>query len=165
MKHFASPAKWISLLVLIAVVMTSMVGASLLSPGKALACPAGLTPGFWKNHTELWSGFSPDDPLGSLYSNASLYGLENVTLLEALSFPGGKGLDGAARILLRAAVAAALNEVSPIVNSDDYSYPPEDLAHLQAWVNVSLTQDREYMINVAAQQLDAWNNNGVPDLE
>jgi hypothetical protein len=160
MKHFSKPAKWMSVLALIAVVMTSMVGASFLSPGKALACSAGLTPGFWKNHTELWTGFSPGDSLSTLYSGASLYGLGNVSLLDALSFPGGKGLDGAAKILLRAAVAAALNEVSPIVNSGDYSYPPEDLAHLVAWVNIALTQNRNYMLGVAAQ-LDAWNNLGV----
>jgi hypothetical protein len=40
-------------------------------------------------------------------------GMDNNTLMEALNFGGGKGVEGAAKILFRAAVAAILNATHP----------------------------------------------------
>jgi len=72
--------------------------------------PGGLTPGFWKNHTEAWYGLSPDTRLESSgFDIPDALRLDDYTCLEALKFKGGPGEIGAARILLRAAVAAYLN--------------------------------------------------------
>jgi hypothetical protein len=86
----------------------------------------GCTPGYWKNHTDMWvlavpglSGpptefllyevfidFGPTFPgwAGDLNGD----GIPD-TLLDALRYHGGRGVEGAARILLRAGVAALLN--------------------------------------------------------
>ncbi|HEY9412533.1 MAG TPA: hypothetical protein VIP77_23365 [Jiangellaceae bacterium] len=68
------------------------------------------TPGFWKTHLDQWSGISPDQTLGEIFTvPASLSSFSDVTAEDALSFGGGSGVDGAARILFRAAVASVLN--------------------------------------------------------
>lgn len=76
-----------------------------------------FTPGFWKNHAVdrrgrgknawVYTGYAPDTPLENVFEGANGFSAE--TLLSALQFKGGKGDEGAARILLRAGVAALLN--------------------------------------------------------
>jgi len=80
--------------------------------GDAFSCQCGCTPGFWKNNTDQWEGFTPDQPLWTVFGEFpdALSSLEEDTLLDALQYPGGPGLEGAARIMLRQAVAALLNE-------------------------------------------------------
>jgi hypothetical protein len=78
------------------------------------------------------------------------------TLAGALSYNGGSGTTGAARILLRAAVAALLNAASPDV---DY---PLTTAQVIAQVNAALaSNNRTTMLNLASR-LDASNNLGCP---
>lgn len=100
--------------------LTLIVGGLML-PGAMLASPVsatsigneGCTPGYWKNHTDNW--FENDDkPIkvektlaGAGFSPKSVK--RNDTLLMALRYHGGRGPDGAERILLRAAAAAWLN--------------------------------------------------------
>jgi hypothetical protein len=162
MKHFNRSRKWISIFVLIAVLMTSSIaGISLFSPAKVQACgDEGLSPGWWKNHTDLWGGrFYPNYPVRWIFTGVYGYSLKNVTMIEALKFPGGSGIDGSARILLRAAVAAALNIYC------GYVYYPESLTNVEIMVTQALeSRNRQTMLDLAAQ-LDAWNNLGVPDLE
>ena len=55
-----------------------------------------------KSYQERYEVFNVPDELG----------LDNYTLLQALEFKGGSGNIGAAQILLRAAVAALLNEAN-----------------------------------------------------
>jgi hypothetical protein len=74
-----------------------------------------------------------------------------VSLLDALSFPGGKGLCGAMQTLLRAAVAALLNSSNP-----DLTYPLTT-AQVIAEVNAALAGNRNDMLAEAAR-LDAFNN-------
>ena len=50
----------IAVLVVVAVV-AGIVVPVLVQGGTASACEVGLTPGYWKNHTEVWD----NDPLGS----------------------------------------------------------------------------------------------------
>jgi hypothetical protein len=72
----------------------------------------GCTPGYWKNHTDSWppTGYSTTQKIKGVFSEATFWpGVGNATLLDALSFAGGSGTEGAAEILLRAAVAALLN--------------------------------------------------------
>jgi hypothetical protein len=116
----------------------------------------GCTPGFWKNHPEAWVGFLPGQTLESVFDVPNELGLDNVTLEAALSFDGGSGIDGAARILLRAAVAALLNAAHPDVDF------PLTTAQVIAQVNEALaSNDRETMIGVA-EELDILNNLGCP---
>ena len=77
--------------------------------------------------------------------------LANDTLLDALGYEGGKGVLGAARILLRAGVAALLNAESGI------GYPL-NVVQVQTLVNDALnTNSLSTMLAVAAQ-LDTFNN-------
>jgi len=76
-----------------------------------------FTPGFWKNHTGdrrgrgknawVYTDYGPNMDLTSVFPDAVDF--DRDTLLDALRFKGGKGDEGAARILLRAGVAALLN--------------------------------------------------------
>jgi hypothetical protein len=76
--------------------------------------------------------------------------------LEALSYKGGRGADGAASILLRAASAAILNAEHNVVN-----YPLSTAEVIDA-VNAALASgDRDVMISLATQ-LDDNNNFGAP---
>jgi hypothetical protein len=96
---------------------------------------AGCTPGFWKNCTIHWvlTGYRTDQSVRSVFSLGNCCtSLGNASLLEALSFGGGSGDCGAARNLLRAAVAALLNASSPEV---DYPFSEQEVI---ASVNAAL---------------------------
>jgi len=84
------------------------------------------------------------------------FGLDNRTLLQALSFKGGSGNTAAARILLRAAVAALLNSAHPDI---DY---PRTTAEVIADVNAALASNDRSTILALAKELDADNNFGCP---
>jgi hypothetical protein len=108
----------------------------------------GCTPGFWKNHRDVWP--VGNDPVVSVFGNASPYIDGTDTLYDALRYKGGKGADGAARILLRAATAAWLN-----ANSMDYYY---GTGWIQWAVDSALVSgDRAVMLSLAAE-LDGYNN-------
>jgi hypothetical protein len=78
------------------------------------------------------------------------------TLLDALNYGGGPETTGAARILLRAAVAALLNAAQPDV---DYQLT---VAQVISQVNTALASgNRNTMLNLASQ-LDRYNNAGCP---
>jgi hypothetical protein len=164
MKHLHWPGKWISILALIMLVMTFVAGTNFLTPAPAQACyHEGLTPGWWKNHTNYWGNhWSPNNLLGSMFTGASAYSLQNRTLLQALYFPehGAHNLQLAAENLLRAAVAAELNSVSLYVITYYKS-----ATWIRTNVNAALLSgDHDTMVNLAAR-LDNWNNLGVPDLD
>jgi len=71
----------------------------------------GLTPGFWKNHTDAWVGYSTGDDFDATF------GVDwfdpDITLLEALQMNGG-GLNA----LTRHAAAALLSAAHPEVDYD-----------------------------------------------
>src|SRR5918997_1453974 len=116
----------------------------------------GCTPGFWKNHPEAWEGYSTGQTLEAVFNVPDAFGLDSTTLLEALSFGGGNGSEGAARILLRASVAALLN-----ASHSDVSFPRSP-ADVIAAVNTALASgDRATMLTLAGE-LDADNNLGCP---
>jgi hypothetical protein len=77
----------------------------------------GCTPGYWKNHTDSWQEANPSQLVKNKYADARA-NVADWTLLQALQSGGGKGADGAAVILARAAVAAWLNAAN-----DDLGYP------------------------------------------
>jgi hypothetical protein len=83
-------------------------------------------------------------------------GIGNASLLQALNFHGGKSLQGGARILLRAGVAALLNAAHPSI-----AYPINE-AGVISQVNTALASlDRTTMLTLASE-LDTFNNLDCP---
>lgn len=91
-----------------------------------------------------------------MFDVPDVYGLDNYTLLEALSFPGDSTTIGASKILLRATVSALLNSGSPDV---DY---PRTTSEIIADVNAALASGSRSTILDLATELDADNNLGCP---
>jgi len=129
----------------------------------------GNTPGFWKNHTDLWpDGVEPTDTLGDWFifpSDLDVYTFTDDSLLEALSYKGGPGLAGAARNFLRAAVAALINAeyygkwsyVPPY--ADGYPYSTDEVV---GTVNdILATLNRDAML-LYAYIFDSYNNQQHP---
>ena len=114
----------------------------------------GLTPGFWKNHTSVWQGYSPNQTLESVFDVPDSLGLDNVTLLQALSFGGGSGVKGAAQNLFRHAVAALLNAAHIHV---DYALTSSQIV---SQVNSALASNNVSTINALKDKLDKYNNAG-----
>lgn len=112
----------------------------------------GCTPGYWKNHTDAWIGYTPTTLVSAVFSNAGPYAGD--TLLQALHLKGGPGVDGAEQILLRAAVSALLNSTS-------VNYPLTTAEVITMTDNALATGDRATILSVAAE-LDALNNLGCP---
>lgn len=116
----------------------------------------GCTPGYWKQdqHLDSWvgTGFTPNQTLESVFDVPDGFGLDAVTLRNALSLKGGNTLAEAAETLLRAAVAAILNAGSPDV---DYAFTT---AQIIAGVNAALASGNRDTILAAAAILDAANN-------
>ena len=118
----------------------------------------GCTPGYWKvdKHAAAWgpTGYTSGQRVGSVFANSSLYGLNNYTLLQSLSFKGGSDNVGAAGILFRAATAAILNAGHPAI---DYYLTA---AQIVAQVNAALATNDRQTILLLATELDTANNAG-----
>jgi len=114
----------------------------------------GCTPGYWKQdqHLDSWQGYTPVQTLESVFDVPDAYGLDNVTLLNALSLKGGSTTAEAAQILMRAAVAGLLNAASSDV---DYVVTT---AQLIASVNAALASNNRDTILALAATIDAANN-------
>jgi uncharacterized repeat protein (TIGR01451 family) len=130
----------------------------------------GRTPGYWKNHPESWpetytaglsvaSIFFPTGDVPSfLSSSGTILNLNKIggndSLLDALRYKGGTDIKGAAQILLRAAVAALLNE-----KYYGAGYPgATSVADLIKQVHdVMIVNNRSAYLSLAST-LDMWNN-------
>ena len=116
----------------------------------------GCTPGYWKNHTDAWEGYAPGDLAGDVFDLGAFPSLASQTLLQSLGGGGGPGTTGAAKILVRAAVAALLNAENSGVA---YTW---DAADIISDVNDALnSDDRAAMLDLAGE-LDSDNNLGCP---
>ena len=112
----------------------------------------GCTPGYWKNHTEDWVGYTPGQTVGSVFANAGSLG--SMTLAEALKTGGGDTLADAKRLLIHHAVAALLNSTHPDV---DYAFTT---AQVIAWTSDMLTStDRDEILGLK-DLFDTENNRG-----
>lgn len=141
-------------LILIVVTFTLFLGVLVAQAAPAFAC-MGLTPGYWKNHTENWpTTYTTGQTLDSVFDVPDALGLGDYTLLEALKFPGGRGDVGGARILLRAAVAALLNSAYFAGAYYTYEY---DTDKVKSLTNAALAGDRADMIS-QGEDFDKWNN-------
>lgn len=118
----------------------------------------GCTPGYWKNHLSAWTatGYSPSQTLESVFNVPDQYGLDNVTLLAALSLSGGPGAQGGAQLLAHHAVASLLNASHPGVN---FGMAPADV--ISATNTALATNNRATMLAVKGG-FDAANNAGCP---
>jgi len=119
----------------------------------------GCSPGYWKNHTGAWSGtgYAPGQTVVSVWSTASNFpSLAGQSLLQAIQGGGGPGLTGAAKILLRAAVAALLN-----ASSSGVDYPRSKADVITAVDNALASGNRDTMLALASA-LDSDNNLGCP---
>ncbi len=125
----------------------------------------GRTPGYWKNHPQDWiSGYLPTQFVQGVFtipSSLLSVGILDLdgnkskdTLLTALGYQGGSKLSGAAQILLRAAVAALLNEAYYGADYPSASTPAELIANVNATL---ATLDRVQYLALATT-LDKWNN-------
>lgn len=119
----------------------------------------GCTPGYWKNHTSNWEEYAPSTQVGSAFKLSATGPYATATLEQALAFRGGSGVDGAQRILLRAATAAVLNAAH-----EDLGYPYRRFTQYKIVATVRaalLSGDRQRMLELA-EELDAANNLGCP---
>jgi hypothetical protein len=125
----------------------------------------GRTPGFWKNNQQAWvSGYTPNQFIqdvfiipGTLLQSGVLDLVKpsgKDRLIDGLNYQGGSNLSGGFQILMRAAIAALLNEAYYGIYYPGATSP----AGLIAQVNSTLaTQNRASYITLASL-LDYWNN-------
>jgi uncharacterized repeat protein (TIGR01451 family) len=126
----------------------------------------GRTPGYWKNHPTSWpSPYLTTQKVQDVFTIPSC--LKNAagnldlskpsgkdTMIQALDYQGGTNLKGKAQILLRAAVAALLNE--RFFGAD---FPPyASTSALIQDVNATLTTCNGGKYTTKAAVLDFWNN-------
>jgi hypothetical protein len=132
------------------------------------ACKYGCTPGFWKQpqHFGYWTApYVPDGDaptlVGQVFEGIGGYfpELADDTLLEALSYKGGRDLEGAARIYLRAAVATLLSSAYNLDQGGDpwqyAEWTPDAIANRV--VQVLSWGSRKAIIS-NAEVFDGYNN-------
>lgn len=109
---------------------------------EALTCGHG----YWKNHLADWAPtpYSPDDLIGDIFDSTHAWTyIAESTLLEGLRFPGGPGVDGAIRIVMRQAIAALLNASHPDFSS------PSTVADIIDQVNTAIeSNDRKTILKL-----------------
>jgi uncharacterized repeat protein (TIGR01451 family) len=126
----------------------------------------GRTPGFWKNQPEAWAGLGyttgqtirsvftvPTELLKSGLLDISAPAGED-TLIQGLGYRGGTNLSGSFQILMRAAIAALLNEAYYGI----YYPGATSTAALITEVNSVLATKSRTSYLALATTLDNWNN-------
>ena len=160
---------------LLAALPLALLAVAAPTPASAttVGTTQGCTPGYWKNHTSAWKETArvtipSSTPLSTvngaagqtLFSATATTGYGSTTMLQALSFRGGSGVDGAEQILLRAAVASWLNSAH-----EGIAYPLRRHTKVTGTVprvnSALLSQDRDTMLTLAAE-LDRLNTAGCP---
>jgi hypothetical protein len=129
--------------------------ASVTITVTAAAAYEGLSHGYWKNHTEDWTVYSPSATLESVFDIPDTLGLDSYTLDQALDFTGGNTVEEKAQILLRNAVASLLNAAHPNI---DY---PLSLAEVIAEVNAALASENAATMLELEAILNEYNNLGA----
>lgn len=125
----------------------------------------GCTPGYWKTHTDSWEEAQPGNLYTGKFAGGAAYSsVAGLTQLQALDGGGGSGVNGAARILARASMAAYLNAAT-----EGLGFPWRRTSEgldgrppLTETVNSAFASgDRATMLALASW-LDADNNLGCP---
>jgi len=118
----------------------------------------GCTPGYWKNHPECWECFDPETPLCDVFMVPGDLANEfcDDTLMEAMNYGGGGGLEGMARNLFRHATAALQNACDQHV-----AYPLSVEGVIEA-VNEALDSGEKQIIEELKDILAMYNEAGCP---
>lgn len=116
----------------------------------------GLTPGYWKNHSDSWESFDPDTSFSELFGvdisiGSGKKAAEEPSLMEALN-----GNGGGVTALARQAAAAILNASNP-----DIAYPLS-IKEIQDTVTAALEAGDPDIIEEVKDILDEFNNLGCP---
>lgn len=132
--------------------------AALMVPAPTVANPRGnngCTEGYWRNHFKKWpTGYLPTTPVKVYFHAAGTYVGTTATLLDAMHFVGGRGVEGAARALLRVGVPALLNAAS--------GFYPYSVAEVRFQIDAALASgDRDTMLHWASVA-NAANKLGCP---
>jgi hypothetical protein len=114
----------------------------------------GCGAGYWRNTQAEWPAYA-EAVLGDVFGNLPA-ALGGVSFRDALALGGGRGVDGALRLLSRAAVAALLN-----ASSDDVAYPRTAQSVIDAVQAAIDSGDRAAILELA-EALDADNDLGCP---
>lgn len=95
---------------LLSVALVVALGLAIVVPASAGGEPpcGGCTPGYWKNHTESWEGFTTGQYFDVVFGCGP-----RMTLLEALSAKNKDVGSGVEAALVRHAVAALLSAAHP----------------------------------------------------
>lgn len=150
-----------SFLLVLAVALLIVAVAPALSVSAVGTGTQGCTPGYWKNHTSAWQEYTPSQKVGPVFGTSLPQA--NDTLLQALRYGGGSDINGARRILLRAAVAAALNAAHDSLGYPlrRYAAPPAPSGFIPVVKSLLAGTNRTAIIDYASY-LDGLNNLGCP---
>jgi hypothetical protein len=107
----------------------------------------GCTPGYWKNHTEDWEGYTTGQTVGDVFSEAP-DSVADLTLLEGLRNGGGDE-----EALTRHAIAALLGAAS-----SDVDYPFTEQEVIDFVNDAYMSGDFE----AAKSVLEGFNELGTP---
>ena len=127
----------------------------LVTANVAHATTYACTPGFWKNHTSEWVGYSTNTLLTSVFTGVPSE-LSGDTLLDALQYGGGNTLVEKQQILLRAAVALLLNVSNPALG---WSFVPLTAQNVIDLTNLVLAWTYLPAVVAQAASFDFMNNN------
>jgi hypothetical protein len=140
----------------------SMIAVSFIPNSFAHEGNDGCTPGFWKNHLDLWP-ISTDTTFAQAFGK-EIPGKESLTLLEMLN-SGGGGVNA----MFRQGAAAYLNSVYERTYGEDvFNYPKSTSTVIrdvldgldpiyELWPN-----DNDKDLEARKDSLDAANNLGGP---
>ncbi len=116
----------------------------------------GCSPGYWKNHTEAWVTYTPDQTLGSVFTFPNAADpLASATLLDALSFSGGPTIEDKEALFLHHATAGLLNASAGL----DYGL---SLNRVIRTTNRLLANHRAGQYERVKDLFDKFNNLGCP---
>jgi hypothetical protein len=118
----------------------------------------GCSHGYWAQSKNFhsWIGLRPTQNLESAFDIPDSYGLDNISLEEALSFRDGESTSATARTLLKEATTALLNSANP-----EIVYPLA-MAEVIQEVNAALASESSDLMLLLAYQLQNYNHNGCP---
>jgi hypothetical protein len=154
--------KIVTMVFLLSFLVVSLTALHVQAVPPPPECPEGCTPGYWKNHPDSWIGYSPDHLVGDVFGlwdgfnlRPELYEIPYLTLLEALDSKGGKGIEGAALIVLRQAVAGLLSAAHPEV---EYPQPVQLILSIRILFSADEDplREREEFILISGK-LEGWN--------
>ena len=129
-------------------------------PAAEVASAHSCTPGYFKNHLSVTNGlltqagYTSTTTLEDVFDVPDELGLDNVTIIDALSLQGGSTLSGKAEILFRAAASSLLNGIA------EPNWPGPSTVNLITNVNnILATLDKSLYVSYGSE-LDVLNNGG-----